>query len=524
MNSALMTKLFEHETSTRHGDHPAGAGAGVSLNRAAWPPLNFFVLLGGVIALLVTAVVLARTVSYRFAHAAVEPAAEIAILEGASERLAGSLRIPTLSHEDPTAFDPEPFRRLHTYLEAAFPRTHSHLRRETVGTHSLLYTWHGSNESLKPILLMGHLDVVPVEPGTENKWRANPFSGQITDGFIWGRGAIDNKSAVMGLLEAVEMLLSEGFRPVRTVYLAYGHDEEVGGIRGAREIASLLKQRGVQLEMVLDEGGVIGDGILPGIAAPVALIGIAEKGFASIELCTRTAGGHSSLPPRQSAVGILSAAIARLEANPMPALLDGPTRELFERVGPQFGFAQRLVFANLWLTRPLVTRKLESTPVTNAMVRTTAATTIFQAGTKDNVLASNARAVINFRISPGDSVAGVMDHVRHVIDDPRVEVRLAGAFQAEPSAVSSTKSDSFLKLERTIRSITPNAIVAPYLVVVATDSRHFAGMSENIFRLLPLRLTPEDLERIHGTDERIAVADYERAIRTYRELIANTAT
>jgi len=479
------------------------------------------ILVFGVGAALLIGFALARTASDGSARLAVQPATDVAVPEGAAERLAGSLRIPTVSHEDPAAFDAPSFHALHAYFEAAFPRVHSQLRRETAGTYSLLYTWPGSDDSLKPILLMAHLDVVPVEPGTESQWQADPFGGRIADGFIWGRGAIDNKSAVVATLEAVEMLLGEGFRPARTVYLAYGHDEETGGTRGAREIAALLARRGVQLEMVLDEGGAIGDGILPGVAVPVALIGIAEKGFASIELSTRAPGGHASLPQRQSAIGILSAAIARLEKSPMPARLEGPTRQLFERIGPQLPFVQRAVFANLWLTRALATHQLASEPATNAMVRTTAAATIFQAGTKDNVLASRARAVVNFRIAPSDSVAAVVEHVRRVIDDSRVELRIVGSFSAEPSAVSSTESDSFRKLERTIRSVTPDAIVAPYLVTAVTDSRHFAAISKTTFRFLPLRLAARDLERIHGADERISIRDYEQAIRTYRQLVAN---
>jgi hypothetical protein len=200
------------------------------------------------------------------------------------------------------------------------------------------------------------MDVVPVEPGTEDEWQQEPFGGRISDGYIWGRGAIDNKSAVLGTLEAVEMLLADGFRPTRTVYLAYGHDEEVGGTNGARAIAALLESRGVALDMVLDEGGVIGDGVLPGITAPVALVGIAEKGFVTLELSARVPGGHSSLPPRQGAVGIVSAAIAKLDGSPMPARLEGPTQELFNRIGPRFPMAQRAALANLWLTRPLVAR------------------------------------------------------------------------------------------------------------------------------------------------------------------------
>jgi carboxypeptidase PM20D1 len=343
------------------------------------------------------------------------------------------------------------------------------------------------------------------------------------DGFIWGRGALDNKSAVLGTLEAVEMLLLEGFRPARTLYLAYGHDEEVGGAAGAGEIAQLLKARGVELEMVLDEGGVISDGILPGIAEPVALVGIAEKGFVTVELSAQAAGGHSSLPQGQSAIGILSAAVARLESSPMEARLEGPTRQLLDQIGPRFPISQRAVFANLWLTAPLVLRRLEGSPTTNAMVRTTTAPTIFHAGTKDNVLPSSARAVINFRILPGDSVTTVVEHVRRTVQDARVAVKIVGRFSAEPSAVSSTESDSFRALQRTIRSVVPDAVVAPYLVVVATDARHYSGLSRNVFRFLPLRLTPRDLERMHGIDERIGVREYETAIRVYRQLVVETA-
>jgi carboxypeptidase PM20D1 len=472
---------------------------------------------------LVIALATVRTARLGSAQASGEPVPDLAIREGAADRLGGAIRIPTISHEDPARFDAEAFPALHAYLQKSFPQVHSRLERETVATHSLLYTWKGSNSSLKPILLMGHLDVVPVEPGTESQWQEEPFSGRMTDGFIWGRGAIDNKSAVLGTLEAMEMLLLEGFRPARTVYLAYGHDEEVGGTRGARGIAALLKDRGVELEMVLDEGGVIGDGILPGISYPVALVGIAEKGFASIELSTRSEGGHSSLPPPQSTVGILSAAIARLEGNPMAARFEGATEQLFDTVGPSFPLAQRAALANLWLTRSLVMRALGGSPATNAMIRTTAAATIFQAGSKDNVLPSVARAVVNFRILPGDSVDGVIAHVRRVIDDTRVDVRVVGRFSAEPSAVSSTDSDSYRTIQRAIRRVTPDAIVAPYLVVVVTDARYYASLTQNIFRFLPLRLSSDDVQRMHGTDERLAVRNYQNAIRTYRQMISTLA-
>ena len=473
--------------------------------------------------LLLTGFGVALTTRYVSTPSPAAPAAEIAVPAGSADRLSGAIRIPTISAEDSAAFDREPFRMFHAYLEKAFPLVHSRLRREIVGTHSLLYTWTGIDPSADPILLVGHMDVVPIEPGTENTWSHDPFGGRIVDGFIWGRGAIDNKSAVVGTLEAVEMLLSEGFRPARTVLLAYGHDEETGGVGGAREIAALLKRRGVKPGLVLDEGGVIGDGVLAGIRAPVALVGIGEKGFVTIELTASAAGGHSSLPPARSAVGILSAAVAKLEQNPMPARLDGPTRQMFDRLAPELPILLRALFANLWLTRPILIRRLQDAPATNAMVRTTTAPTIFQAGTKDNVLPSHARAVINVRILPGDSIRTVIEHVTRIVNDDRVEIKEGGRFSAEPSRVSRIDSVAFRTLERTIRSIVSDAVVAPYLVIVVTDARHYADLSENIFRFLPLRLSSDDLTRVHGIDERVGVRDYEMAIRTYRQLMVNAA-
>jgi carboxypeptidase PM20D1 len=447
----------------------------------------------------------------------------VAIPAAAAARLAGAIRLRTVSAEEPAEFDATVFNAMHAYLQLSFPRVHRQLRREAVGDHSLLYTWEGSDPRLQPLLLAGHMDVVPVEDGTERSWQHEPFSGRISDGFIWGRGAIDNKSTVIGTLEAVEMLLAEGVRPVRTVYLAFGHDEEVGGLNGAREIARLLKARGVTLDMVIDEGGVISDGVLPEIAAPVALVGVAEKGFVTIELRTRAAGRHSSMPPRDNAVGILAAAITRLENEQLPARLEGVTQQMFEAIGPHFPGVQRAVLANLWLTRPLVLRNLEDNPSTNAMVRTTTAFTIVRAGTKDNVLPSVARATVNFRVLPGDSIATVTEHVRRVIDDKRIEIVVGGRFSAEASPVSSSDTRSFRTVSRAIRSVVPEAIVAPYLVVVVTDARHYSNLTDHVFRFLPLRLTPRDLERMHGADERVAIRDYYAAIRIYRQLLLDAA-
>jgi carboxypeptidase PM20D1 len=471
-----------------------------------------------VVALLVgTAAV--RTARFSPAPLPVSNSDRVAFPDGAAERLGAALRYRTVSGEDSSQPDALAFQALHAHLQSSFPCVHAHLRREVVGAHSLLYTWAGSNPSLSPVLLSGHLDVVPVEPSSELEWHHPPFSGHIADGSVWGRGALDNKATVVGTLEAAERLLSEGFRPARTIYFAFGHDEEVGGTGGAAEIAHLLKQRGVKLELVLDEGGVVGEGVFPGVPAPVALVGVAEKGFATIELSVRTPGGHSSLPPRKTAAGILSAAVARIESSPMEARFEAPTRLLLDRVGRHLPLLRRAAFANLWLTGPIVLHSLQQLPATNAMVRTTTAPTILQAGTKDNVLPSHARAVINARILPGDTVASVVDHVRRVVNDDRVAVAVGGRFVAESSRVSASDSDSFRRMERTIHRMFPDAIVSPFLVVVATDARHYAELSRHVFRFLPLQLTQQDLQRMHGIDERIGVREYERAVGTYRQLM-----
>jgi carboxypeptidase PM20D1 len=254
----------------------------------------------------------------------------------------------------------------------------------------------------------------------------------------------------------------------------------------------------------------------------VALIGIAEKGYASVELTVSDAGGHSSMPPRETAVGILARAIGTLEAHQMPEHLDGPTRLMLERLGPELPYAQRMAVANLWLFGPLLERQLATTPSTNASIRTTTAPTIFQAGVKDNVLPVRARAVVNFRILPGDSVGSVLEHVRSVIADSRVHARVLGAAR-NPSPVSSTTTVGYRVLELTTRQVFPEAVVAPSLVLAATDSRHYASLTTSIYRFLPVTLSATDIARIHGADERVSMEAYGRAIRFMIQLLLNVS-
>lgn len=441
----------------------------------------------------------------------------------AAERLARSLTFRTISPAPPTPHDSAAFRALHGHFAETYPRLHEALERETVSGLSLLYTWEGRDPELPPVVLMGHLDVVPVTPGTEESWTHPPFGGRIAGGYVWGRGAVDDKASVVSILEAVERLVSEGYRPPRTVYLAFGHDEELGGERGAARIAELLASRGVDdYALVLDEGGALTEGMVPGVEEPTALIGIAEKGYVSLVLTARGEQGHSSTPPDNTAVGVLARAVARLEAEPFPMRVDGATREMFAYLGPEMSFAPRLAFANLWLFEPAVTRMLGSSPRTAALVRTTTAPTMLDAGVKDNVLPPTATGVVNFRILPGETVETVRERVGRVIDDERVEVSVYDAAR-DPSPVSDPASPAFRLLDRTLREVVPgrDLVVAPYLVFGGTDAKHYADRSRNVYRFLPVLVEPGDLGRIHGTDERIDVESFGMAVGYFHRLLRN---
>ncbi len=469
------------------------------------------------------AVMLARTFTFKSKQVSVESLGVVAVDKTAvSQHLAQALRFQTVSYEDAAQINKEGFAGLHRFLETTYPKVHATLTRETVGDFSLLYTWKGREENLKPVVLMAHMDVVPVEGGTEGSWTQPPFEGRTSDGFIWGRGAMDDKASLIGILEAVEMLLQENFQPRRTIYLAFGHDEEISGQQGASRIVELLQSRRIEPEFVLDEGGVITKGIMPGVASPVALVATAEKGFVSVELTVEGEGGHSSRPPRQTAIGILSAAITRLEENRVPTRFEGATRRMFEYVGPEMRFSSRLAMANLWLLEPLVVRQLAASPTTDAALRTTTAVTIFDAGIKDNVLPIKARAVVNFRIIPGDTSETIIQHVRQVINDPRVKIAKIGGLSSEPSPESDSAAPDFVMLQRTIREVYPQTIVAPYVSIGATDARYYAKLSKNVYRFLPLTVTQQDLSRMHGTNERIAVEDFAQSVIFYRQLIRNS--
>lgn len=447
--------------------------------------------------------------------------------QAAAGRLAAAVRIRTVSTEDAPEQNAAALAALKAHIEASFPAFHRVAQQEVIGDHSLLYTWPGSdaaaNPAAKPIALLAHQDVVPIAPGTEDDWREPPFAGAIKDGFIWGRGAWDDKGNLYAMLEAAEALAAAGFKPKRTVYFAFGHDEEISGLRGAKAIAAALAARNVRLDFVIDEGLLISEGGIKGLDKPAALIGVAEKGYATLLLTTKATPGHSSMPPHDTAIGMMSAALAKLEVNRLPMRIDGAVGEMFATLAPEMSGLNRAVLSNLWLFEPLLLRDLEKNSVTEAMLRTTTALTIFNAGNKENVLPGIASATVNFRLVPGDTQATVADHVRRTVANDRIVIA-PSASNTDPPPVTATSSSSYQLIARTIREIFPDVVVAPGLMVGASDSRHYVGVADNIFRFSPLRATTEDLKRFHGTNERLSIEGYADMIRFYRRLLESGAS
>ena len=442
--------------------------------------------------------------------------------ENATRRFAQSLTFATISNQNPQLANISALNELRSYLNENFPRVFNQLSVETVSDYSYLIEWRGTNKKLKPILLLSHMDVVPVIPGTESEWQHPPFAGIISDGYVWGRGAVDDKAGVLGILEAAETLLSQSFTPERTIYFAFGHDEEVGGLQGAVKIAELLEQREIAFEFVMDEGGIIVDGIVPGINAPVALIGPGEKGYLSLKLTATGTGGHSSQPPAYTAAGLIARAVYRLQENPFPMDLSY-TSAFIQNLGRDIPFAQRMVFANTWLFEPIADKILPPIPALIAGTRTTTAPTMLKASVKDNVLPINAEAVINFRILPGETSHSVIAHVVKTIDDDQIKVEPYG-FSSEPSTIASTDSYGYQQIKKTIHQVIDdkNIIIAPKLVIGATDARHFKNLTENSYRFMGVTLQGDEIKGFHGTNERVSVKSYLDAVKVYYQLIKNT--
>jgi len=433
------------------------------------------------------------------------------------EHLSAAVRIRTVSFDD-GSHDPGTFDEFRRFVAAAYPAIHERLELEIVGDHTLLFTWHGSERGAAPFLLMAHQDVVPVEPGTEADWKHDPFSGDVDEEHLWGRGALDDKGALIAILEAVEGLLIEGFEPGPTIHLLFGHDEEAGGERGAGAAADLLAGRGVRYSFVLDEGGAVVTGVVPGVGMPLALVGVGEKLSVDVEISATGEGGHSSMPPRHTTVGRVAAAVRAIEDHPMPARFDAQ-RGLFKVLAEVMRGPRAMLLRNLDVTRKVVERAFGASPQTNALIRTTSAATVVEGGVKSNVLPQEARAIVNLRVMPGDTVSGALDHIRSVVGDG-VRVSLADTrHPGDPSPLAPTGGSGWAAIADTITEVFPGSRPTPWILFGATDSRYFTPIADGVYRFAPFSVAGEELSRIHGTGERVRLSDAARAVAFYRRLI-----
>ncbi|UTW55555.1 M20 family peptidase [Kordiimonas sp. SCSIO 12610] len=443
-----------------------------------------------------------------------------------AENLAKAIRFKTISVSYDVPYAQVAFEGFHKFLEDTYPNVHSTLKREVVGPASLLYHWKADQQLEKrPIAFLAHMDVVPVEGGTESGWSYPAFDGEIKDGFVWGRGSSDNKMSVITLMESVERLIKAGFKPSRDIYFAFGHDEEIGGRQGAKAIVDLLEQRGIELDWTLDEGSGIADGIIAGLQVPVALISLAEKGSVTLKLTATSSGGHSSTPAPDTAISIVGRAVGTLAENQYPLEMTDAVREMLQTLVPEYPYSQKVVLANLWVFEALVTEQIGESRVMAASLRTTTAPTIFHAGTKSNILPQKAEAYVNFRIHPRDSVMGVLERAKAVINDPRVTVTTEGGdVGSEPTKQSSFTSDGFAEIKASIGAVFGEVPVVPSLTVAGTDSKHYARIAENTYRFNPYFITSDDLKRVHGTDERISIGNLAVSVRFYEDIIKRSAS
>ena len=466
--------------------------------------------------ILTTIYVLVRTIIFQWSSGTVERIEGIPVDEQkVAEHLAAAVRCRTVPLDENGTPDPQAFQQLHQMLEATYPLVHQKLKRECVNDFSLLYTWLGTRTELEPVMVMAHQDVVSADP---TEWTHPPFDGIITDGFVWGRGTLDIKNQLIGIMEAAEALLQQGYRPERTILFGLGHDEETGGVNGSKIVGQLLKDRGVHLAGIVDEGGGIVEGLVPGVRGPVAAIGVSEKGYLTVEFTVHSTPGHSSTPPNQTAIGILARALARLEAHPMPTHLRR-LRPLYHGIGRAAPLYIQVAFANVWLFGPILKRWLVPNPEMNASMRTTTALTIIQGGTEDNTIPAEAKAFVNFRLLPGDTIADVLWHIKKTVRDDRVKVKpVEGKFN-EALPISSRSSQTYKSLRTVIRQVFDNPPVTPYVMLGGTDCMHFVPVCDDIYRFTSLVMDESFRGLEHGIDERIPVEGMAKMVKFYAQLM-----
>jgi carboxypeptidase PM20D1 len=480
--------------------------------------LAVIIVLVALVAILV-GVVAWRTYTFPLPVTPIAPV-ELDPVEAASvaAHLSAVIQCETVSVTEPAPDAYAAFPALHRYLEDTYPRVHTALTRHTINERSLVYEWRGTAADAAPIVFMAHQDVVPIEPSSLGQWTHPPFSGAVAEGYVWGRGTLDIKTQLVGLLESAERLLEQGFQPERTLCFAFGHDEEIQGKQGACAIVKWFEAQEIRPAVVLDEGSVVVEDVLPGVQSPIAVVGVAEKRHTILRLSVEDEPGHASMPPQETTIALLAQAIARVASHPLPATLTYVTL-LFRYLGRTAPLAQRAVFANLWLMGPVVRRMLAASPQTNALIRTTTTPTIIAGGRTENVLPHAASATFDCRLMPGDTPDSVSAVLRDIIADDRVQITIIAEGEPTASRLSPWDTAAFETLSATIRQVFGALPVIPYLTAGASDARHYTAICDKVYRFTPMHLHASDLDRIHGINERVSVENLGRMVQFYMQLM-----
>ncbi|XP_003748032.1 N-fatty-acyl-amino acid synthase/hydrolase PM20D1 [Galendromus occidentalis] len=450
---------------------------------------------------------------------------EVSIAEGLSD----VIRFATISYDrySPWRINHTAFRGLNEYLFKRFPLVFtdppSWITHKTIANYSILIHVRGRNAELKPYMLCAHLDVVPVD---EKLWTHPPFEGFTDETHVWGRGTLDNKHNLMAILEALALRVERKQVPKRSFYIAFGHDEEISGFNGAKAIAENLASTGVKLEFILDEGLVILKKGVPGLENPMALIGVAEKGYLTVKVKCTDAAKHSSIPSQETAITILAKALTRFTGNAHPAHLTELQESLLREAAPYARFPFNVVYLNLWLFRPLLWLHMSRVNTLASQMRTTSAVTVIEGGSKENVIPNEAEALVNHRILPGYSIREVLEFDQNLVKDiPNVSVEIFRDSGTEPTLASPHDENSFgfSQIKKTTRQIHPTALVAPSLMVANTDTKHYfaANLTESIYRYSAVPMTFADTAMVHGNNEKISKLDFQRLADFYYQLIKN---
>jgi len=433
----------------------------------------------------------------------------------AIEHMSAAIQFKTETPNDDYQFDTATFMNYRKFLEKSYPLIHQNLPRTIIDSFNYIYEWKGTDTSLLPMVLMAHYDVVPVEESAIKLWHAKPYGGEVKKNYIWGRGVLDDKSSVISILEATEAQLQKGFKPKQSILLCFGADEESSG-KGATAVVKYFKAQHKRFDLVVDEGGEISTEDNKSIKAPIASIGVGEKGYVTLVLTAQKAGGHSSIPADKTAIDMLSNAIAKVSQNPMPTKLTPPIEAYLKNISAyNDNFLEKMELSNLWLFESLVTKQMTTVPNKNALVRTTLVPTVFNSGVRDNVIPTFATAYINSRILPGQSTKDVFDYVQKIVNDTSIKITYYKNYMTEPSPTTNVNSKYYKRVEKVVREVVKNVVVAPMLMVGATDSRNYREISDGVVNFSPLT----DAKGYHGIDERLQISDFEKCFNFYTLLI-----